>query len=364
MGQASPPALSFSRLQSGDGFSCGIQDDGSVVCWGDTAGLVVSGKFQSFTFEGKNVCGIRRDGSVICPSLAPVAVPSGAFRSFTHGSVQSCGVRVDGRLECWGGGYPPPTGVFRDFASGGGRVCGIDAASHVRCWTAREALPLELPATEYSSIALGVAHLCGLRKDHRLACVSEDLANAAVTPSGSFQSIAAGAFGTCGLRSDGSITCWGSNDYEQIELPSGPFRSLAVSSSGNCCGVNRNGEIACSAPGALFGSPPYRSVSPGSYFGCAVTEAGTLDCSPFPVAPGETGFRDVATLDMRIGGCAIREDRSLLCWSLFPSKRETLAGSFLRVAASTNPGDSLDLCALTQNGRIECWGTLTRPRQE
>ena len=62
---------SFSSISVGDEHACGVQENGSVQCWGgDTFGQAYS--------------------------------PEGTFKSVGASRTLSCGLRTDGLVRCWG----------------------------------------------------------------------------------------------------------------------------------------------------------------------------------------------------------------------------------------------------------------------
>lgn len=99
----------FLWISSGDRYTCGLREDGTVTCWGEGALVApVDEKFTSLSVGSSHTCGIRHDGSPVCwGSGYETAVASArhstyqAVRTYTSIAVSSgrghvCGLRQDG----------------------------------------------------------------------------------------------------------------------------------------------------------------------------------------------------------------------------------------------------------------------------
>ena len=154
---------SFAMVSAGNEHTCGLREDGSVVCWGDD-------------------------------EYGQATPPQGTFTSVSAGSYHTCGVREDGSVACWGidnyGRATPPQGTF-------------------------------------TSVSAGAGHSCGVREDGSVACWGNNRNGQATAPSGPFSSVSAGEVHACGIREDGSIACWGFEPYgppgATNALPQGPL---------------------------------------------------------------------------------------------------------------------------------------------
>ncbi|KAJ8760295.1 hypothetical protein K2173_011707 [Erythroxylum novogranatense] len=166
--------LMLRRIVSGDGFSCGISEEGGAVCWG--------------------------------PRSAKLGVS---------------GTSVD----------------FVSLASGRSSVCGVsDASSEVKCWGDFNEFGVNLAANQFVSLTAGARHFCGIRRDnHEVECWgSVDLSS--VPRSSGFIAVASSDYTVCGIREvDLVLDCWSvrrqsSPDYS----PPLQLCSPGVCSAGSC----------------------------------------------------------------------------------------------------------------------------------
>ena len=201
--QASPPLDErFESISSGTIHTCGLSKDGVAICWG----YAHWGGFQSHLIapdyerfisvsSGKpylggwyiyeaHTCGLRDDGFVVC-----------------------WGDNDDGQSS------PPQDGGFIFISSGGYHTCGLRDDGVAICWGDNEYGQSSPPDDErFISISSGRRHTCGLREDGLAVCWGNDVNGRSSPPEDErFTSISSGGTLTCGLREDGVIICWGSS---------------------------------------------------------------------------------------------------------------------------------------------------------
>lgn len=178
--------LRFNEIALGLFYSCGLQKDGSPVCWGDTLGVTTDVQ------EALRRSGIR-------------------WRQLAAGTSFNCGVAVDGGLYCWGIGHPSvfggaldpnldhkvtvaePKRLFPDrkfknisISEAGLFACGLDEGGAVSCWGE---LPTKLPSIHKGEVVLS--------------------AGRAIASAEKFTAVAAGRTSACAVEVSGKVLCWG-----------------------------------------------------------------------------------------------------------------------------------------------------------
>jgi hypothetical protein len=94
----------WSTISAGNQYTCGVQTDGTLACWG-----------------------LNDDGQ----TTAPV----GTFTQVSAGGDHTCGVQTDSALACWGlngdGQATPPGGIFILVSAGGSHTCAVKTNERV-----------------------------------------------------------------------------------------------------------------------------------------------------------------------------------------------------------------------------------------
>ena len=272
----------FVAISAGDGFACGLTEEGAPYCWGTA------------------VAGRLGEGSVDAVRPRPVAVSGQlVFRSVATGRRHACGLSSSGRTWCWGGnstgalGVPMTTGgaasptpvatdvTFVAIGAGSMHSCGLTAEGVAYCWgrgfqlgdsvgTSRsEPAPVH-GEHRFRSLSVGWNHTCGLATDGLTYCWgasdSGELGSAAsgvvtipvaVADAPSFASVSAGYGASCGLLTDGTAYCWGWNNAGQLgtgDTVGGPlprrvvgghrFSTLSIGYV-HTCGLGTDGMLYC-----------------------------------------------------------------------------------------------------------------------
>jgi alpha-tubulin suppressor-like RCC1 family protein len=68
-GEDTPPAAVFTRVSAGTAHRCGIEIDGTIVCWGDNSSgqsTPPAGTFMQISAGGDQTCGLKIDGTIVC----------------------------------------------------------------------------------------------------------------------------------------------------------------------------------------------------------------------------------------------------------------------------------------------------------
>lgn len=339
---------------------------------------VASGPFASVTV-GNHACGLTAEGTAYCwgpnsrgelgtgdrvDSAYPRRVAGNlVFASLSAGELSTCGVTREGAAYCWGlndagqlgnGGTADalvPTrvagaGDYVQIATQRTAACALGRNGVVSCWgrgsmlgpqapacagrpdVACSLTPVTVPsASVYTTLSMTGGHACALTAAGAAECWgsgyfgalghgggSDVRAPAAVSGGLSFASLSAGGIHTCGVTKDGKGYCWGKNLYGEI-------------GDGSPLSTERPG------PQQVAITERIATISAGSNFTCALTEAGQLYCwgeryAGAPLGPGYVGGGMTSVPAKMVGGVTLR---------------------------TLNAGNGT-ACGLTALGAAYCWG--------
>ena len=348
-------ASDFIQIEAGATFSCALDSDNTVWCWGDNTDDVMSvdtGKYDEATSPVKLVD----------------AVTAGKVEQIAVGDSHACTLLADKHVACWGtgsegrtgvGDSPPAvvstptrvkTGVINKNATAvfvsRRRSCAVLDSGQVACWgtdisgsqgdgsTSNEAnfeptLVQGIPNTErVVTMAFERSTTCALTELDRLYCWGDGLLAEGVFSSSTALEVVIPAFAdgivtyasgndhSCALLKDGELLCWGPNDDGQLG----------------------NGEASISYSG------------------------------PGPVQADVTGIVNIElTLETM---CALTDDGVVRCWGgndegqLGTGSDSSVAVSDPHAALPVNlSGPAFKLssgsgafCATLMDASVECWG--------
>lgn len=172
-----PPPDPLVEIAVGYDFACGIkQADSSILCWGsagvdcDAVGQLESPAGQYIAISSRNdfSCAVDTQGQLHCwgadvptdPGLGCESTdygqtnpPGGNYTAVTVGLYHACALAVDGTVACWGAGST-------DACPQDGPQC-------------RQALA---PEGQFVQVAAGALHTCAMRADRTVACWGSDRA--------------------------------------------------------------------------------------------------------------------------------------------------------------------------------------------
>src|SRR3989339_843864 len=459
-GQKTTPTLTvdtsaYKSVSAGNSYTCGIRaNDSRVLCWGSEESgrlgnnrsgfgsvpnpilTMDDSKYLQVSTGYYHTCGIREDGRVLCwgwgvygvlgngdtsffspeVRVPTLTVDSSKYKKVILQRYNTCGIREDGRVLCWGRSLFGQLGdgisidhrvyipnltsdtsqyVFSvDFCN---LVCvscgnGIKESSE-QCDDNNlvngdgcssiciiEVFNFSSTSCDDLKISTGWSHTCGIRKnDSRVLCwgkgnygqlgdgstaVHNNLNPNITKDTSAYLSVSAGGYQTCGIRtSDRRVLCWGYGNFGQ--LGNGGFSTL-----GN--------------PTLINDTSAYKSISAGDYYTCGIRkndsrvlcwgfggngelgDGQTLVVQLNPNVTTDTSdYKKIATGDYH--SCGIRaNDSRVLCWG-DGGDGELGNGGFINLNNPTLTSDisayvqisagSYDTCGTRLNDtRILCWG--------
>jgi len=258
---AVPAGKKWKAVSAGAFFTCGLDVEGQVLCWGgDGAGQtsVPEATYKAVAAGFETACALTTDGTVACwgsdsGNQVSTAPTDTVFKSISVGRDHACGITTNDTLQCWGSndngesaGYGGGWG-FPGHATGDLKWSSVSAGfyytcatlldgSKMACWGLNLAGNIDIPNGEQdgelirwdtslqgvSTSYYYVATTCAIKKaDSSLVCWgNDDSQQVSSVPAGAFTAVSAsGGDGfVCALGAAG-IQCWGSNAYEQTVVP-------------------------------------------------------------------------------------------------------------------------------------------------
>lgn len=347
---AAPAGRRFVDLTTGYYGTCGLLDDGRVVCneppMFPQVALPVDLRAHDLAAGDEHVCVIEQvDRTIRCFGRSLFGEgnePPGRFEQVEARDHTTCALREDGRVLCWGGHEQNilvnvPAGAFEQIALGESYAC-ARAGERVQCWGEEEHV-----WDDAMDIAIGFSYICVLRTDGSATCTGNDFHGRARPPASIHHAeVSAGLYLTCGRRLDGRLDCFG-NYADNGEAPiSGAMISVGTT---HACTLASDGRLACWFH--FDEDPPpgrFSWVDAGDYATCAIDAVtGEVTCWGEPVGWGEPDWRPPEP-DWGFPIPPVPED---LAEPLQPP-----AGRFIRVAVGQQHA-----CGIRDDGRLACWGT-------
>jgi alpha-tubulin suppressor-like RCC1 family protein len=296
-------SLRFVALDAGFAYTCGLEQNGAVLCWGSGArGQIGDGQLISTAFPTR------------------IADPGGPVSAFGSGYDHNCAI-VNAIALCWGWNLrrqlsfsdgrnravptqaSDPNGDYTHIAMGPDHTCAVTTTGGMRCWGSNASgelgtgsvstTPRPTPQavlrsagqelTGIATVSVGDDHSCALTVSGGIKCwgdnslgalgvIDDDLAigDARVTDdeptpypvdvvglSSGVRALAAGDFHTCALTTVGQVKCWGDNTYSQI-------------------GTGLGSRVR--TPRDVLPGITMKAISGGLFHSCAVTPAGDVYC--------------------------------------------------------------------------------------
>lgn len=246
----------FQQVSAGASFTCGVQINGRLVCWGlndEGQAKPPEGEFRQVSAGFKYACAVRNGGSIVCwgnSGNGQTSPPNGRFRQVSVGFEHACAVEHGGGVVCWGNiddaALAPPDENFQHVSVSGFNHCGLLTGGRVLCWgywhktgSASKSL-----TGDFEQLSSGPHHVCGVDAHGKVGCLGWNEQGQATPPPDAFSQVSASRSHTCGVRVDGSIVCWGSNYRNKSDAPAGEFHSVSAGES-HTCGINVDDQVVC-----------------------------------------------------------------------------------------------------------------------
>jgi alpha-tubulin suppressor-like RCC1 family protein len=240
--------ISFSSIEPGGDFACGLDQAGKAYCWGEN-------------FDGQ-----LGDGSTVDHGTPEPAAAGFNFIQLATGFDHACGLTSTGDTYCWGNRSPYQAGTIQSRTT-----------------------PILIPGgNKFVSIVAGGIHTCGLKSSGAAFCWGQNSSGqvgdgststraspVAVLGGISFVMLAGQGRTTCGLTAAGSAYCWGENDNGEAGV-------------GNTSSVR--------TPKLVDGGIRFTSLTVGHFTSCGVADSGAVWCW----GPNSSGQVGDGTLDMRV----------------------------------------------------------------
>jgi alpha-tubulin suppressor-like RCC1 family protein len=256
-----------------------------TLCWGNNESGQLG--FQS----GPATCGEENSPCTDSPGRVDVPV---SLVSLDGSAQHSCGLTADGQAWCWGLGY-------------GGTV------------------PMAVP-TDLRFVELKTAPTdnttCGLTETRQLYCWRPDAAPEQAAEGFSFTTFDLGGDFACGIDPERRTFCWGNNWYGQLGMGLGTIGQ-------------EGGPVSSDVPVEVFGNHRFSTLALGLMHACGLKGGGDAYCWGYMVsrtgretltavpqgvssddsqAPGEAGFRQIASGDLFACGIYRGLNGVTACW--------------------------------------------------
>jgi len=224
---ADPPPGAYASLAVGTDFDCGINAEGTLVCWGYYApakGAPIPGPYAQVGVAGLEACAIRRDTRALeCwrrDQARMVTVMRDKVRSLAFQHDRVCAMIEDGRTYCRGFAaderWSAIPGAFRVVAASFGVVCGATGPQgrDLRCWQdhwagwrpapAPDRPTMSTPVDEPTAIAMSAGDGCALGSSGRIKCWRSPVRGAW---DGVYKSLVGSGTRLCALTVEGRVEC-------------------------------------------------------------------------------------------------------------------------------------------------------------
>lgn len=339
---AAPPAPAVAMhavgLSAGYGFTCSVQADRTVACFGTNAdGQLGLPQYKPWALVAKRIAGIAHARSVAAGwDFACVLLADGRVRCFgddRHGQLGTAATRP--RQWTPAPAVPGLAGVVQ-LAAGYDHTCARTSARRVYCWgnnatgqlgrsprsLPSSATPVRVEITAVIDVAAGAGFNCAVRANHAVWCwgengslqlgrslrVAYDATPVRIAGLPAARSVVTGSGHACALLVTRRVACWGENLRGQLGLPTSvPYSqsprlvpgvagvtalaagfdhtcALRAGGSVTCWGSDNDGQLgngtfeATATPTAVLGLHHATAIAAGVFFTCARESSGRVQC--------------------------------------------------------------------------------------
>lgn len=356
-GSAAPKEapVTFTQVEVGADFGCGLESHGKVYCWGGIVGAT----------------------SPVAIATTGMGAGSKEFKQIAAGSAFVCGLATDGVVHCWGsdsvgqlgngaGGdqtLPAPiaTGAATDktfvqVVAGAANACALAMSGGVYCWGAEYRAGINVAGDQHAPVAIDTANV--------------------VAPS-LFRALHGRAQGACAIAVGGTTYCWGAD--EDGEIGNGGGNSLEpkpvpiaaqyfhqiTAGETHGCGISTARALFCwgeNGNSQLGDTGTTDTTTPGAVTVSAITTAG--NSAAFKEVATGTGFTCALAVDGIVHCFGVNTNGRLGADLATTSTLSSPSGSGLARPADNLPYRYVDIdaatdhaCAVTTGGKVHCWGS-------
>ncbi len=261
------PAPGGDVLGIGPSHGCAVDETQHAVCWGDNsfgqADPPADTLFQSVAVADGYSCGLQTDAQIDCWGLVPAGgPPAGGYEHLALGPDIACAVDFLGIPTCWGPSVPevfplyPVSRVIISFAA----FCMTDFDGYLHCWdpdetelTPENELPLpEVTAEPVLAVEASPELVCVVTEAGGAECAFVDPAQTAEPPAPPADAIVLDVAViddiACFLLEDGTTSCDGPPAEAAAIEAALPADATSITASETAvCAVGADGDVTCTA---------------------------------------------------------------------------------------------------------------------
>lgn len=183
----SPPNISLTSIAIGNRFACGLDELGTVECWGSSAPTPPAGSYIAIAAAEAFACALGTDGVIECFGSGAPTPPDGSYASLDLGRAHGCAIEeITGLVRCFGdnlfGQLSAPNGPFTAVSAGGDATCLLDEVGAISCFGSNSSGQLEAPRGSFASVTVGGEFGCALLSGQVIQCWGTPLWDGATYP--------------------------------------------------------------------------------------------------------------------------------------------------------------------------------------